>query len=829
MKTIYYVSGGCGSGKTEAAITYMLHLCRTSGKNVLLVQPTKFLLEQTSKRIRQRHPDQNVVLIHGENGDDDVSVKARIMAFMRGHHRRVILGITHAAFLGMKSWHRDGDWHLIMDEIPAADGTFQLNVPDTFRWFIDDFEIESGHGAYFRMSRAVGHQRRFDDVAANKERDDLLAVLHDLYAKVSSKAHDVWVRRDCWNRLGKQRLDGQGRHGALICHWALRPEVFETWDRPTIMGANFTSSMLYLLWQDKVEFAPHPHIKPKFEHYPRETGERLTLHYISERRNSVSLQARLDKRFHTAVNDAISKHWGTEPFLWVGNNAKGGDFIVSKAGTRIPAICHGRNDCVKHTRIAIFAALNDTPPHFKFLEVELGIQADVVHQAKSQEVIHQAIMRTALRDAASSKRVEVLVVDKETALQLKARLFPAARIEGPDEIDPAFIERDMKARERARTKLALTPVERNAKAREAKKRLQDQQLRLSLLLAGGHKTLCVGPSQTHDRCYDYDLNNIVDFVTPGISASFVSTKTSPYVLNEHITNWNEVHALLRDAFAHAYKAKDDNLLMSGAKYDPWLSPDTRRGLANVEYVTFMQLDFDGDDLGVDELHEVLDDFAWLAFNSFNNDLGEGQLRYRVFIPFRHPVTADYYHRLWDALAARIEQYGFTIGRRVPGKPFSGLDKSKRPANSIFYMPSQARRDHRRNSFFDDSQWDEADILDPLAWLDVLDFAPAEEREALVFDKSPELRGLQGALLAQRANRDEEEISDALADMRSACISAAPGTGNTTLFAQAAKMKRLGISESDRERLLQSLAQLMRNPNERRAQIPSIQKSLRRAA
>jgi hypothetical protein len=834
MKTIYYVSGGCGSGKTEGAIAYMRQRCHIAGKNILLVQPTKRLLQQTDDRIRQLYPDQRVFLIHGSDDRADwwgqEPVKARIMAFMTEERRGVVLGITHAAFLSMPSWKRTGDWELIIDEIPPADGTFQLNVPETFRWFISDFEIDQGHGSYFRLTRAIGRQRRFDDLAVNREKDDLLAVLRELYARVNSRGHEVCVPRDSWLRLGMPRFDADGRHGALICHWTLRPELLDVWDKPTIMGANFTNSMLHQLWQGKVNFAPHPHIRPAFDQYPREVSERLTIRYVSERRNSVRLQERREEQFRAAINESIAEHWHDEPFLWVANTKQGDDFVVRDGGTRISPITHGRNDCRNYTRIAFFAALNDTPPHFKFLNDACGIPSDVVHEAKTQEIIHQAIMRTALRDAASCQPVEALVVDRATADQLKARLFPAACVAGPDAIDPAFVEHDMVARERARTTLAMTQAERDRKAREAKKRLREEQARLSLLLSG-HKIMCGDFVQTQDRHYDPDLIYKPEIVVPGISASFVPAKTSGQVLTHRFTGWADVREVMRRAFDLHYKAKDDNILMSGAKFDPRLSPDTRRGLANIEYVAFMQLDFDGGDLSIDELRVVFDDFAWLAYNSFNNDLDEGQLRYRVFIPFLHPVTVSYYHHLWDALAARIEQFGFTLGEGVPGKRFSGLDKSKRTANSIFYMPCQSRRNYRRNSFFDDSQWDEARILDPLnsAWLDAMDFMPEEARAPLPVEESPHWQVLERSLLALKGDRDEAEIADALDEMRQACMSAAPSTGNATLFLQAAKMKRLGISSDDIQRQLHGMAPLMRHPQERGAQIPSIMKTLRRRA
>jgi len=825
LKQVYYVTGGCGSGKTEEAITYMHDTCLASGKNILLVQPTKALLEETKRRIEGRFPNQEVVIIHGDNKFRDQPVHARITDFMTKPHKGVILGITHSAFFGMTGWRRIGAWELIIDEVPAVDGTFQLNVPRTFSWFISDFETEKGHGNFLRLKPAA-RRAHFDDVAANKDKDELYAVLKELYAKVNSRSHDVWVARSNWNKLGHASF-GSGQNSALICHWTLRPEVFADWDAPTIMGANFTSSMLSLIWENKVEFLPHPTIHTRYEQYPPEISKRLTFHFVSERSNSVKLQNRLGSSFEQIINDAIRELWGNAPYLLVVNNSKKESFEIQDSGQHIPAICHGRNDWNQHTRIAFVAALNDTPPHYKFLHEVVGLLPERVRQAKSQEVIHQAIMRTALRDPTSTLPVEALVVDRETAYHLKDRLFPAARVARSIEIHQGLVERDAKAREQAKTKLAQSQTELNKKSRDAKKRLLEDQRLLKELLSGGHNIMCDGSSPTQVRCYDQELNNKPEIITSGVLASFLGSKMSPDVLPEHFTNWHEVRELMQSAYGHQYKAKDDNLLISGARFNSELSPDTSRGLANIEYVAFMQLDFDGGELGLDELKLIFDDFSWLAYNSFNNDISMGQLRYRVFIPFRHPVTAAYYHALWDKLASRIADNGFSVGKQVKCKRCSGLDKSKRPANSIFYMPCQARTDYRRNSFFDDSFWDEAMIIDPLdtGWVEAMAIAVDEARIPMEFEKSAELKALQDAVLAKRSHADEADWNDLMTDIRTACMTASPGEGNDVLFNQAVRLKRHGVNGTELEQNLKSLTTGMRHPAERRAQVPSILSSL----
>ena len=63
------------------------------------------------------------------------------------------------------------------------------------------------------------------------------------------------------------------------------------------------------------------------------------------------------------------------------------------------------------------AALNREPKHFEMLK-SLGLHADHVHQASAHEMLYQCVMRTSLRDPASSAIVHAIVPDEPSAMRL---------------------------------------------------------------------------------------------------------------------------------------------------------------------------------------------------------------------------------------------------------------------------------------------------------------------------------------------------------------------------------------------------------------------------
>jgi hypothetical protein len=253
-----------------------------------------------------------------------------------------------------------------------------------------------------------------------------------------------------------------------------------------------------------------------------------------------------------------------------------------------------------------------------------------------------------------------------------------------------------------------------------------------------------------------------------------------------------------------------------------------------------------------EFARMFTDVKWLMWNSFNNGK-DGATKYRVLFPSKTPMTSEMYTAIWDAIAARIKDFGFFVGsnksydkalnagRTMP--PQSGLDVSKRTPNSFFYMPARAGLGAKFT--FWREYWEVAvPLLDPDLWVSYAPLIP-QEYEINQPHRNPGSSLLQrvGERLANdaahRADEDaghvdsEQALHAAQVAARDAAIAqwrATPqGQGNDAFFALGKRLMATGMQDFEVRTTLEHEAAYapQRSQPDRRAQIPSILKSLRR--
>ena len=89
------------------------------------------------------------------------------------------------------------------------------------------------------------------------------------------------------------------------------------------------------------------------------------------------------------------------------------------------------------------------------------------------------------------------------------------------------------------------------------------------------------------------------------------------------------------------------------------------------------------------------------------------------------VTKEVYHEVWDRMTDRIRAAGYFVGterdylahkERGGHLKFSGIDISKRCANSMFYLPSRAGLG-KKYTFWHENWGDDSAILDPREFYD----------------------------------------------------------------------------------------------------------------
>lgn len=175
--------------------------------------------------------------------------------------------------------------------------------------------------------------------------------------------------------------------------------------------------------------------------------------------------------------------------------------------------------------------------------------------------------------------------------------------------------------------------------------------------------------------------------------TFVSSTWDNCVRETHELTWQEFIGLFKEHLI--IDNKNDVMMIIPASfktedYEPALdsdknikyredgTPEIRRCKDNVDKVFMLPLDFDGD-VTLEEAIERFRDYQYFAYTSYGHmtDQKEGKDAFRMFIPFKGPLTVDQYYK-----------------RRNAFRVFTGGDSSSVDIARGFYIPShQAGRPH----------------------------------------------------------------------------------------------------------------------------------------
>lgn len=230
-------------------------------------------------------------------------------------------------------------------------------------------------------------------------------------------------------------------------------------------------------------------------------------------------------------------------------------------------------------------------------------------------------------------------------------------------------------------------------------------------------------------------------------------------------------------------------------------------MGNIVFVRGIWLDLEGGDLKPDEFPDLFPDTRMAIFNTYNH--APEAPRFRVVLPTKDIMTPEAYIQIWEQIELKLKDVGYSVGRSKRGCNLrrSGLDKSKKPPTSLFYLPRQAK--NPEDSFF----WDFKDgrtALDPTQWIENSLFVA----ESFKITKT--------AFQEKDREPDQALIEAARTEWRNATPK---GKGNDAFFEFAGKLRKAGMSDWEIEATLLDEAQYAHSPSDRRWQIPSIMKSL----
>lgn len=802
---IFTINGVCGSGKTQAMIAYVSKHHAVGGK-FIIAQPTIQLCQETAGFFLDSDINVQLITSDDRSGSTQVAYKRAISNGISGQKGCVII-TTHRTFLDAQiEAEKRSHFNVFFDEVPQIDSTISLNLKHSHKSFFNEhFEVtpRSDSDELCDISIKVGHVTEIDELRlAGRQGKDLLytdPALLQFMESMLDQTHANYVNKAKW-------LQRRSRDYQLIMHSVLKPDAFRYWHSCRLMGANIEDSMMHLIWPTYgVDFKPDPtkEFQLKTDHDDLQ-NRRISVYYFSGRDWSKYVRDEGGQVALDTLKNSVNELFGQQPSLVVTNNdIQGFDLHNS---TRISNICHGINEHRDKHNILFFSALNDVPAHYGFLSRWQGIDSTALKKAKGMETMYQAVMRTSLRDKASTSEVKIVVPDINAANFL-AGMLPNVKIQTMDSICDAWGE-SQSTRGRPTKEETASSAERAAKHRAAE--AERKQANADALVK-------------------------ITSQYPANARIPVTWQESTYTIKHNLTSgmtdaWDDVLNLMQTASKLSYSDKARNSLINFVRFK---ADATTKGRDDIEYVHGIQLDFDGGALPWIDASELFSDMKHLTYNSFNNGK-DGDVKFRIMIPFDTPVTCLHAELLWDVFKTRIESGGYYVGsnaNKYKGRN-SGLDTSKRPANSFYYTPSKAGK--KEFSFFDTSHWNSPllDVANALAnWIPQ---QLAEYHEvAPVSNAGPELQSML-ATLKKRLNYDDEaatekrrenKIEKAKFEWQSSQMQS--GQGHSALFKFALQLMHAGLNDLEAEQVIWTNMGYARSPAERKRELKAQIKSARK--
>ncbi len=845
---IHYLNALAGAGKTRAFVRYADRLAR-KGLKTLIVQPTRDLIDKTvSDELEAIDPSYPVTRFHG--GRASGSVVGTIVQHLRQAKpgQGEVLFITHEALVRLPYLHRKSEWVLLFDEVPAVDVFDPYELPVTHALITSHLALDARGPAHARLKcRDEKAVKAVGEIAENKRGDMVLKKLQPLARRLASEHWQVHVDQTQYARL----IRGEKTDSTLNTYALLKPSIFSGFRRVILASACIEETMAFKLFaaQGCTMVPVKGRLLRDLRYTRHEHGNRITIFHACDEAWSKRYR---DKQVEDGVGGSIKlgdkvglavlNQFGDEPFLWMGNKDLDDSYFGVAGAQRLPNTPHGLNQFQGFHNIVVLSALNPPPQHFRFLR-EFGIDGDEVRTAHYRTAVYQAVMRSSIRNPQDMTAKQVVVMDRDTAEWL-ADLFPGATVAPLPSLD--VVPRKGTAG-RKRKHSSGSERTKSCRAEKHTKLLAElDRLNGTDFAMNGYPDLDPGA---------FGCNDIAsierDYVTPisPLSGTAFATIYDKTPLG-HIDYQDDDAFVAELARLHQdVVAKEDAGLFAPACFDATRSDETARGLANVTYLRGIWLDNDGGDLTYAAFADLFPYLRIVVWNTASST--PEKPRWRAFIPTTCAMSVEVHKLIIAEIVGVLERAGYWGQRklekdaRLKGKHCHGFDESKFTANSMFYLPCQAR--HPKGSFFTDfgvrDPW-----RGPLSvhdWLDhvigkwkpepeIIPILPLTEASIVLPNPAPtsapptKLKALRERLVLDHrqsmAGRQEEKVMRAIETWRST----PSGMGHRNFFVLGAALWRAGLEPHEVRLKLQEEVMFSTSPRERRSEISGIIKKLERS-
>jgi len=677
-----------GAGKTHQAIEIALQITSNSPQKILIVQPTIELIDQSYQLTTEKknHPTP-INKIHS-------GTSKKVHSTLVEHLKKAspvgeILFITHQTFLTIPYFPNKSDWIVIIDEIPTAIRSVEINLSDSHKTITAHINAISNSPDTYALSPKNGHEKYLREYARNVNKDAVYEIFMDLAEMILSKNWNVSIKKKIWDRIVSNNKSSS--RVKLQAFGELSTSVISGFGEVIIMGANFEESILHLLWKKRVNFTPKKEIQNNLRWSHHENSGLISIKYFTDRVWSKSLR---DKEIeYNGKKDKLGNFYihktrelmDQKTFIWSANNDIPNEVFIGMDGTRMSGCPHGLNQFQDVDNVICLSALNPTPALFSFYK-EQGISPEELICAFTHNSAYQTIMRSSIRDQENGNEKLVIVPDLATAEWL-LEMFPQATIEKINGV-PEVASRRLGGR--PKIKNALTPKERVKLYRIRNKQVKEIH---EYLNNGRINYMCNGNHYINYSSFRDVLGTI---------SIFKSVCHSEVLMEISLESVDDYFNFLNFLSTRPMEYKDGNLLMSPAVFLG------SRSIENVKSVWGIVIDLDDTDMAPDEFMKFFPDLKMALMNTFS-----GNGRFRVFIPTTTDMDYDTYVHIQKAIVQQVESNGFIDGKKNMNidLPRHGIDMGKTGPESIFYLPCTAQ--NPKDSFFIEQ---DGDLLDPQEWI-----------------------------------------------------------------------------------------------------------------
>ncbi|WP_430258587.1 hypothetical protein [Neorhizobium sp. IRS_2294] len=412
--TFYYVDAPIGSGKSHALVQYL----KTTQNPTTIGTQTNALSVQYEADLNE-HWLSAKAIFRPDTENEDAEIESSSKRYREGCAAKFPILIVNQEVAAKCKDHTESR-DLFNDEITSVYERVQIDGLPIFQKMVAEFlePIDDGDSEFVRLLRT----EKVIDAAENGWQDRLLRGTDENIKKAFSRLSDpdfaVFV-----NRNDLQNFKWELR-GWLALHVITMPTRFAHYRSVTFIGASVKDSLLYLLWQNIVDFAPHPEIVANY-HDIRTKADLVRLYAFHERDLSSTLLAETGRQtyFDACSNAAAPLIAGQGSIVCVNNEKRGERHrLPIPNAVRLSPDPRGTN-AFKDINVAVhMAALNEHPDTFGFFERFFGVRPDQVKTATSWERIYQFIGRVSIRSKEANEPILIFVSDLGSARFLQEKI-----------------------------------------------------------------------------------------------------------------------------------------------------------------------------------------------------------------------------------------------------------------------------------------------------------------------------------------------------------------------------------------------------------------------